>query len=356
MNNISSYASEVLNEKNPFKNLKLENYKYAQLHKIDKLSNFNPVELNLKELSEICSEIKSQDMDKIDLKPKIDDWTFKTSDSYFRVSSLTSKETRLINLDNFNQNNLLLDLNKLNENIYIKKFNEKFQTLVLLNSNTNNVEPKSIFIDLDENANLEVIHLCLSNDKSFLYFQSNQADNSDLSLISFQSNNHHIRNEYYASLGTNCNFNISGINLKNKGINDNFSFIQHLKPSTSSNEIFKSIVNDGAITNFQGKIYVDSIAQKTDGYQMSRSLLLDDISKANNKPELEIYADDVKCSHGSTVSKLDEDQIYYFKSRGIDSEMAKKILKKAFIAEIIESIKDDNLRDYSNNIIESLLT
>ena len=89
---------------------------------------------------------------------------------------------------------------------------------------------------------------------------------------------------------------------------------------------------------------------------MSRSLLLDDISKANNKPELEIYADDVKCSHGSTVSKLDEDQIYYFKSRGIDSEMAKKILKKAFIAEIIESIKDDNLRYYSNNIIESLLT
>ena len=355
MNNISSYASEVLNGQNPFKNLKLENYKYAQLHKIDKLSNFNPVELNLKELSEICSEIKSQDMDKIDLKPKIDDWTFKTSDSYFRVSSLTSKETRLINLDNFNQNNLLLDLNKLNENIYIKKFNEKFQTLVLLNSNTNNVEPKSIFIDLDENANLEVIHLCLSNDKSFLYFQSNQADNSDLSLISFQSNNHHIRNEYYASLGTNCNFNISGINLKNKGINDNFSFIQHLKPSTSSNEIFKSIVNDGAITNFQGKIYVDSIAQKTDGYQMSRSLLLDDISKANNKPELEIYADDVKCSHGSTISKLNQNQIYYFNSRGITTQEAIKILKKAFLIEVLDLYKNQELKDFSLNLLDNLL-
>ena len=89
---------------------------------------------------------------------------------------------------------------------------------------------------------------------------------------------------------------------------------------------------------------------------MSRSLLLDDISKANNKPELEIYADDVKCSHGSTVSKLDDEQIYYFKSRGIDSEIAKKILKKAFIAEIIESIKDDMLKNYSNELIESLLS
>ena len=89
---------------------------------------------------------------------------------------------------------------------------------------------------------------------------------------------------------------------------------------------------------------------------MSRSLLLDDISKANNKPELEIYADDVKCSHGSTVSKLDDEQIYYFKSRGIDNEIAKKILKKAFIVEIIESIKDDMLKNYSNELIESLLS
>ena len=66
---------------------------------------------------------------------------------------------------------------------------------------------------------------------------------------------------------------------------------------------------------FKGKIYVDPIAQKTDGYQMSRSLLLDNESKANNKPELEIYADDVKCSHGSTVAKLNQNQIYYFKSQ-----------------------------------------
>ena len=85
-----------------------------------------------------------------------------------------------------------------------------------------------------------------------------------------------------------------------------------------------------SITNFQGKIYVDKIAQKTDGYQMSRSLLLDDISKSNNKPELEIYADDVKCSHGSTISKIDQDHLYYFNSRGISSDLATKILKKAF--------------------------
>ena len=228
--------------------------------------------------------------------------------------------------------------------------------LIILNSKSKDEYPKSIFLDLSNNSKLNVVHFNVSNNKSFLYFETNLQDNSYLNFVSFQSDNIHTRNEFYASLNQECNFDLYGLNINNYGVNDNYSFIQHLKPSSSSREVFKSIVEKGAITNFQGKIYVDSIAQKTDGYQMSRSLLLDDISKANNKPELEIYADDVKCSHGSTVSKLDDEQIYYFKSRGIDSEIAKKILKKAFIVEIIESIKDDMLKNYSNELIESLLS
>ena len=128
-----------------------------------------------------------------------------------------------------------------------------------------------------------------------------------------------------------------------------------MKPSSQSREVFKSIVKSGAITNFQGKIYVDPIAQKTDGYQMSRSLILDNESKANNKPELEIYADDVKCSHGSTVSKLNQDQVYYFKSRGIDEEQAIKILQKAFLVETLESIENTQIKEYSNILLDSRL-
>jgi Fe-S cluster assembly protein SufD len=139
-------------------------------------------------------------------------------------------------------------------------------------------------------------------------------------------------------------------------VNDNYSFIQHVKPSSSSREVFKSIVNNGAITNFQGKIYVDSIAQKTDGYQMSRSLLLDNISKANNKPELEIYADDVKCSHGSTVSKIDQEQIFYFNSRGISKEVANLLLQKAFIIETLDTIQTKDIKDFSIKLLDNLLT
>ena len=128
-----------------------------------------------------------------------------------------------------------------------------------------------------------------------------------------------------------------------------------MKPSSQSREVFKSILKNGAITNFQGKIYVDSVAQKTDGYQMSRSLLLDNESKANNKPESEIYADDVKCSHGSTVSKLNQDQVYYFKSRGINEEQAIKILQKAFLVETLEAIENTQIKEYSFSLLDSRL-
>jgi len=88
---------------------------------------------------------------------------------------------------------------------------------------------------------------------------------------------------------------------------------------------------------------------------MSRSLILDNDSKANNKPELEIYADDVKCSHGSTVSKLNQDQVYYFKSRGINEDQALKILQKAFLVETLEAIENSQIKEYSYNLLEMRL-
>jgi Fe-S cluster assembly protein SufD len=89
---------------------------------------------------------------------------------------------------------------------------------------------------------------------------------------------------------------------------------------------------------------------------MSRSLLLDNISKANNKPELEIYADDVKCSHGSTVSKIDQEQIFYFNSRGISKEVANLLLQKAFIIETLDTIQTKDIKDFSIKLLDNLLT
>ena len=166
-----------------------------------------------------------------------------------------------------------------------------------------------------------------------------------MKFITFQSDNIHVRNEFFSSLEENCSLDLYGLNIHNHGVNDNYSFIQHMKPSSQSREVFKSIVNNGAVTNFQGKIYVDPVAQKTDGYQMSRSLILDNDSKANNKPELEIYADDVKCSHGSTTGQLDEDALFYLRSRGLSTKGARKLLVGAFVGEVIENIKIEEVKE-----------
>ena len=353
--NISQYAQTILDNQNPYKNFKIENYKYAQLHK-DITSKNQLKEIDSSELLKISKNISSLISNPVDLVSDLNIWKFNNDDSFFRVSSLLKRETRSINLDRIEDKNLFLDISQINENICFSKSSTNETNLIILNNQSNDEYPKSFFFDINNNSKLNVIHFNISNYKSFLYFVSNLQDNAYLNFVSFQSDNIHTRNEFYASLNQKCNFDLFGLNINNHGVNDNYSFIQHIKPSSSSREIFKSIVEKGATTNFQGKIYVDSIAQKTDGYQMSRSLLLDDISRANNKPELEIYADDVKCSHGSTVSKLDDEQIYYFNSRGIDTEIAQKILKKAFIVEIIESIQDDQLKEYSNLLIESLLS
>lgn len=349
------YLNTKILTNDPFKKPFVENYKYAQLNKhinIDfKASTFEIP----KSLLDISFEISSQPHPEVDLLETIQNWNFHNSDSIFRVGSLVNRKSIQINLDNFKENILLLDLNKIQNNIQIEASPSSSKVLIIYNANRNQEVPQSIFINSPKQSNLEIVHFDFSNKKSFLYFQSILETGSSLNFTTIQYFNNHTRNEFYASLDSECNFSLHGLNFDNKGINDNYSFIQHLKPSSSSREIFKSIISDGAITNFQGKIYVDAIAQKTDGYQMSRSLLLDSHSRANNKPELEIYADDVKCSHGSTVSKINQDQLYYFNSRGISTEIAKIILKKAFLMEVLNSIRDTQVKELSINLIDSLL-
>ena len=105
-------------------------------------------------------------------------------------------------------------------------------------------------------------------------------------------------------------------------------------------------MNDKSKGIYQGKIFVNEIAQKTDGYQLSKALLLDENTEFNGKPELEIYADDVKCSHGSTSGNLDENAIFYLMSRGLDFKQAKKLLIEGFINDVIEKITNTEIQTY----------
>jgi Fe-S cluster assembly protein SufD len=124
---------------------------------------------------------------------------------------------------------------------------------------------------------------------------------------------------------------------------DDTVFVTHDAERCESRQVFKKVLRNGAIGVFQGKILVQPGAQKTDGYQISQSLLLDDDSQFLAKPELEIYADDVACSHGSTSGAIDEEGLFYLRSRGIPEGPATDLMTLAFLAEAIEEIDDEEI-------------
>ena len=146
--------------------------------------------------------------------------------------------------------------------------------------------------------------------------------------------------------GTNsCSEVYSGLFL---GINNHQEIktnIQHLKPNCQSHQDIKNVLVSGSKGVFQGKVFVDSIAQKTNAYQLSKGLLLDEESEFSTKPELEIYADDVKCSHGSTSGNIDKEALFYLKARGIKEKEAIKMIIKGFLESILEKIKDKDITD-----------
>lgn len=126
---------------------------------------------------------------------------------------------------------------------------------------------------------------------------------------------------------------------------DDTVFVTHDAERCESRQVFKKVLRNGAVGVFQGKILVKDGAQKTDGYQISQSLLLDDDSQFLAKPELEIYADDVACSHGSTTGAIDADTLYYLRSRGVPEAEATDLLVLSFLAQAVEEIEDEALRE-----------
>ena len=151
----------------------------------------------------------------------------------------------------------------------------------------------------------------------------------------------------------NCNcFILSGLCLKNEEHQEIKTRINHLAKNCKSYQKIKNVLEENSTGVYQGKIFVKEIAQKTDAYQLSKALILDDNSEFNAKPELEIYADDVKCSHGSTSGSIDEDAIHYLMTRGIKLSKAKKLLINGFLSEIFENINESELKNFLEEIIK----
>lgn len=146
--------------------------------------------------------------------------------------------------------------------------------------------------------------------------------------------------------GQNAHADVNGVSLLNgRQHADNTLVLDHAVPHCTSNEVFRAVVDDSAHSVFQGRINVHPDAQKTDARMMTRALLLSDEAEADNKPELEIFADDVQCGHGATTGALDDSLLFYLRARGLPEKEAQALLIQAFVGEAMESISDETLRD-----------
>ena len=156
--------------------------------------------------------------------------------------------------------------------------------------------------------------------------------------------------------GENSEANLYGLNLTDKGQRvDNFTLIDHVVPNCMSNELYKGILDEHAQGSFLGRILVRKNAQKTEAYQTNNNLCLTPQTKMRTRPQLEIYADDVKCSHGATVGQLGQDALMYLRQRGIDAREAKLMLMFAFANDVLLKVNILPLRERIANLIDSRL-
>ena len=269
--------------------------------------------------------------------------------------------------------------------------NYKFKkVLVIYNFFTKDVKNKILNnknkIKVNENAELHVIEYTINESKSKfinnvyeniilernsklknLIIQENKSDgyfhkflknklslNSDCSNLIFSSGLKFNKIDIECDLteeNSKCNI-LSALFLKKNEHHEIKTLVNHLAPNCKSNQKVKKVLSSESKGVYQGKIYVKDIAQKTDAYQLSKALLLDDNAEFNSKPELEIYADDVKCSHGSSSGNVDQDSLHYLMTRGLSRSDSTKLLIKGFLNDVIELIKSPKIKKFIESKLE----
>ena len=293
-------------------------------------------------------------------------------------------EDKFLNFQNLFKDDYVLNLNSLMLNsgyhIDIKK-NEKVNFFISNSVSENDLTIfQKNFINCSKNTRVFIIenYICekKSNNNTVNYI--NLEDGSNVTHLIFQKNsekanvqstsyvncNSHsnykqltlnismgsIRNHHYASLlGENTSATLDGIFFgSNNQILDNKTQVNHNFPNCTSSQRYKGILTDQAKASYLSKTFVDKLAQKTQAYQLSKGILLSDNSYFHSKPELKIYADDVKCSHGSTIGPIDKDLLFYLRSRGLDKKKSTSLLIKSFFHDIISEIDDNSFVEKFN--------
>ncbi len=191
-----------------------------------------------------------------------------------------------------------------------------------------------------ENAKLtaHLLQLEESESSQYNYVNCKQEQNSVFTINTFSLGKAWIRNDLDIAInGSNCEANLYGAYLpQNNQHIDNHTFVKHLKPHSLSNELYKGVLTHRSTGVFNGKVWVEKDAQKTNAYQSNANILLSNDATVYSKPELEIYADDVKCSHGSTTGQLNNEALFYLQSRGIGKDAAMQLLVQAFLTDVIK--------------------
>ena len=210
-------------------------------------------------------------------------------------------------------------------------------------------------------ADARVNHYRIQNDSERSYHigrtQVSQAERSQYYNATITLNGGFVRNDLNIVLnGQHCETHMYGLYMPNGTQHvDNHTLVDHAMPNCHSSELYKGILNDKGTGVFNGKIYVRPDAQKTNAYQSCKNVVLSPDASMNTKPQLEIYADDVKCSHGTTTGKMNEEALFYLQSRGIPKDAARTLLLYAFAEEVISNIKIQPIREYLEGIIREKL-
>ncbi|MGY3482520.1 Fe-S cluster assembly protein SufD [Bradyrhizobium sp. USDA 4011] len=206
-----------------------------------------------------------------------------------------------------------------------------------------------LIVAIGDNARLDHVRLVEDSDDAFNISSATVTlgAHAHFNTFGLTSGGHVSRYQLTVTCaGEGSNVETNGVNLLNgKQHADTTLFMDHAVPHCASREIFRAVVDDRAHSVFQGRIIVRPDAQKTDAKMMTRALLLSDDAEADNKPELEIFADDVTCGHGATTGALDESLLFYMRARGLPEKEAQALLIQAFVGEAIESIASDALRE-----------
>ena len=364
-----------------FPNKRIEDWKFSDLNQIIS-ANFENLDFSKKNIDksvdvDFINEFEHNKIIFVDGNISKIDFSYEDKDRFSLKHDLE--------LDEQLNENALLNLNTAFLSSYIKftvKKGYQFQKpLILYNYLTSDLVSHGLNlrmdINLEDGSSLDIVNIANQNAKNnFLNLRQKinigknsvlknySLDISPTSNIKYSFNdinldkNSHLeyfilsKGSKFAKHDINCSLNndhgsvsLNGIiDLDNEKHHEIKTSINHNEENCKSYQLIKSVLNENSKGVYQGKIYVNSKAQKTDGYQLSRALLLNDDVEFNAKPELEIYADDVKCSHGSTSGNIDENSIFYLMSRGLSHAQSKKLLTNGFLNEVIEKISNKNIK------------